>query len=121
MAVGRLLLRTWAERLGCSQEGPTEAPPLRTTDVGYERRQGPLVAFVVFGWCYVCLNLLVRWLRTPLFSYGMSMGEYLARPTPPVMVYRIYMCCIPVVFWAWLFYGVARRFPRLLSRPVLVL
>jgi hypothetical protein len=30
------------------------------------------------------------------------------------------MACVPVAFWAWLFYAAARPLPRLLSRPVLV-
>jgi Sulfatase len=83
-----------------------------------ERYRYKLVTLLFLFWAYFSFNLVLRWLRWSLLS-GQAKNGWSA-PSVPVMLYQVFMSCLPVAFWGWFAYVVARRFPRLCNRAVLM-
>jgi len=78
-----------------------------------------LVALLVLFWGYFSANLLLRWLRNCLYHARMTEGW--PDTSTAAVIYQLLIACLPVALWAWIFYGLARRFPRVFNRVILAL
>ncbi|HEX8524711.1 MAG TPA: sulfatase-like hydrolase/transferase [Tepidisphaeraceae bacterium] len=68
---------------------------------------------IAFG-LYLCANLVLRWVKYPLFSGFDAYGW--PSPTALERIYQIFMACLPVAIWGILLYALVSRFPRI-ARP----
>jgi hypothetical protein len=78
-----------------------------------ERSAQRILALLVLFSGYFCANLLLRWLRNCLFHARMTYGW--TEASTGTILYQMIMACLPVMFWAWIIYVVAKRVPRLIT------
>src|SRR5581483_8597361 len=80
--------------------------------VGDGRQQVALLLIALAA--YIDLNFMFRWMRWPLFH---GAGAYGWVPLPfYVVFYQDYiMTFLPIAFWSFLVYCVARRYPNLFT------